>query len=1123
MCGIVGYIGERNAARIIMDGLRKLEYRGYDSAGIAVIDGGQLQVRKRVGKLQALAESLKEELFDGHIGIGHCLAPDTLIQLADGRVLPIAEIEGEVTVLSLDPTTLQLVPRQAFVFRHHAPETLLEIRTPSSSVTCTTEHRMITIDAETGDLQERYASEIQPGDLFLFVKRVPVHSVARPLTFPHVQPRRYWSLPETAVGALRDAATTSGLSRATLAERAGISLATVNHLLANERNARESYLESLCSVLELPFPPEDAQPIHSHHGNFVRLPEIATPELLQVLGYFWGDGHAHERSVRWKDRRREVLEYYQTLVADIFGIAGRIVHIPNVQAWLLEVNSRDLACWLREHVVNRRKELLSAIGQQPDDELAAFLKGIFDAEGCPARAAGQLSLRMTDVDVVQRAQQWLLRLGISSSLMIEPPAPQHRRFKAAAGLFISSAESLQRFAKAIGFSASDKQQELSAIIHQKRPGFTISSKAIPLRKPLLLRRLVAKGVPSTALRPFRGEGYLTEAQGQKLVELLKTYPATENVRTLLQRYLDGDVVFQEVQAVCEVLAPDSSVYDLEVPGTQNFIANGLISHNSRWATHGKPSDRNAHPHADATGQVVVVQNGIVENFRELRAGLEAEGVEFKSDTDTEVIVHLVSRHYQGGRSLAEAVRLALGQLRGPSAVVALSSREPGTLVTARLGNAGGVAVGYGDGEMFIASDMPAILEHTRRMVFLENRQMAVLTRDGATFSTLDGQPLQPEIHTIPWDPISAAKGEYKHFMQKEIYEQANSLTDTIRGRVDLGRGEVYLEEVTLAPERAQGLTQLVSVACGTSYHSELVGQFMFEQLARLPVRVDYASEFRYRDPVIDGRTLLLAITQSGETVDTLAAMEEGRDRGSHLAVIVNVIGSQAARVSDSVIYMHAGPEIGVASTKAFTASIVDQYLLAIHLGMLRGALSVERCRALLDDLARLPALVGQLLELSRKGIYEELAQTFFQHTDFLYLGRGINFPIALEGALKLKEISYIHAEGYPAGEMKHGPIALIDERMPVVAIATQDRVYDKMLSQIEQVKARGGIVIAVATEGDDFITTKADHVLYVPPTSELLTPVLSVIPLQLLAYHIAVRRGADVDQPRNLAKSVTVE
>ena len=544
---------------------------------------------------------------------------------------------------------------------------------------------------------------------------------------------------------------------------------------------------------------------------------------------------------------------------------------------------------------------------------------------------------------------------------------------------------------------------------------------------------------------------------------------------------------------------------------------------TRWATHGKPSRRNAHPHPSRDGDVVVVQNGIVENFRELRAELESEGIEFRSDTDTEVIVHLISLYYRDGRDLAEATRLALAHLRGPSAVVVLSSREPDRLVTARLGNAGGVTIGYGDGEMFIASDMPAILEHTRRITFLESRQMAVVTQFGANFYGLDGAPLSAQVHTVAWDPVSAAKGEYRHFMQKEIYEQAQTLTDTIRGRVDFSTGDVELEHVTLTAERARALTQVITVACGTSYFAGLVGQFMFEELAHLPVRVDYGSEFRYRNPIVDDKTLFLAITQSGETVDTLAAMEEARAKGAHLASIVNVVGSQAARLADSMVTMQAGPEIGVASTKAFTASLVDQYLLAIHLGARRGALGGQRRRQLLDDLARLPALAGRVLDMAQQQRYEQLAQRFHDYNNFLFLGRGINYPIALEGALKLKEISYIHAEGYPAGEMKHGPIALIDERMPVVTIAVQDPVYDKMISQIEQVKARNGIVIAVATEGDEFIKTKADYVLYVPPAPPLLTPILSVLPLQLLAYHMAVWRGCDVDQPRNLAKSVTVE
>ncbi len=542
---------------------------------------------------------------------------------------------------------------------------------------------------------------------------------------------------------------------------------------------------------------------------------------------------------------------------------------------------------------------------------------------------------------------------------------------------------------------------------------------------------------------------------------------------------------------------------------------------TRWATHGEPSRRNAHPHVGLTGQVAVVHNGIIENFLPLRHKLEAEGRCFASETDTEVVVHLVEGYMAGGADLETAVRRALTQVKGASAFVFLSSREPDRLVAARLGNAGGLTIGVGEGEMFFASDIPAIMEHTRDMIFLEDRQLAVITRDGACVTTLTGEPVVTEVYTIPWDPVAAAKEPYRHFMQKEIYEQARSITDTIRGRADFDAGQVRLEHLELSPEDAQALERVIIVACGTSAYAGLVGKFILESLARVPVEVDYGSEFRYRDPIINGNTAVLAITQSGETVDTLAAMEEARKKGARLWTIVNVIGSQAMRLSDGYILMHAGPEIGVASTKAFTTSLVDLYLLGCYLGELRGTLTGERLRATVDDLARLPDLMGHVLEPNE--VYNTLAWRFYDREHFLYLGRGINYPIALEGALKLKEISYIHAEGYPAGEMKHGPIALIDEAMPVVAVAARDHVYDKMISQIEQVKARGGIVIALATEGDSDIAAKADYVLYAPATPALLSPVINVVPLQLLAYHLAVRRGCDVDQPRNLAKSVTVE
>ncbi len=542
---------------------------------------------------------------------------------------------------------------------------------------------------------------------------------------------------------------------------------------------------------------------------------------------------------------------------------------------------------------------------------------------------------------------------------------------------------------------------------------------------------------------------------------------------------------------------------------------------TRWATHGEPCQRNAHPHLGVTGSVAVVHNGIIENFRSLRRDLEAQGREFTSETDTETVVHLVESYLGEGADLQTAVRRALTHIKGSSAFVFLSRHEPDRLVAARLGNAGGLTIGVGDGEMFVASDIPAILEHTRDMIFLEDRQMAVITRDGVQVSGLAGEPLDAEMHTIPWDPVSAAKGTYRHFMQKEIYEQARSVTDTIRGRARFDQGRVRLENLRLTQAEAASLDKVVVVACGTSAYAGLVGKFIIEALARVPVEVDYGSEYRYRDPIIDQRTAVLAITQSGETVDTLAAMEEGREKGARLWSIVNVIGSQAQRMSDGHILMHAGPEIGVASTKAFTASLVDLYLLGLYLGERRGVLGSQRLGQGVDALGMLPDLVGRVLDHGDE--YERLAHTFYDREHFLYLGRGINYPIALEGALKLKEISYIHAEGYPAGEMKHGPIALIDEAMPVVAIATRDRVYDKMISQVEQVKARDGIVIVLANEGDETVVDKADHVLYAPEVPALLSPVVNVIPLQLLAYHLAVRRGCDVDQPRNLAKSVTVE
>jgi glucosamine--fructose-6-phosphate aminotransferase (isomerizing) len=542
---------------------------------------------------------------------------------------------------------------------------------------------------------------------------------------------------------------------------------------------------------------------------------------------------------------------------------------------------------------------------------------------------------------------------------------------------------------------------------------------------------------------------------------------------------------------------------------------------TRWATHGEPVTRNAHPHVGMTGDVVVVHNGIVENFLEIKAYLQSNGTKFNSDTDTESIVHLIEKEIGKGMSLEEAVVNTLKMIRGAHGIVVLSNKEPDKIICARLGNAGGVVIGIGKGEMFVASDLPAILEHTRKVSFLESGQYAIITREGYKVKNLEGENCKLDETIISWDPVSAEKGEYRHFMQKEIHEQVRSLNDTLAGRVDFEKGKINLDSMNLTEDFVKSLQRIYITACGTASYAGMLGELYIEHFARIPVEVDVASEFRYRNPIVDEHTAVLAISQSGETADTLAAMEEARSKGGKLWSIVNAIGTQVMRIADGTISMQSGPEIGVASTKAFTAPIVDQYLLAILLGQMNGKLSDEDAYQAIQDLRVLPDIVGRLLD--REEEVKKVAEDLRDIQNSLYLGRGINMPIAYEGALKLKEITYIHAEAYPAGEMKHGPIALIDESMPVVAIAPRDPWYEKMISQIEQVKARNGVVIAVATEGDDRVAELADHVLWIPEMPWLLSPIACVIPLQLLAYHIATIRGLDVDQPRNLAKSVTVE
>jgi glucosamine--fructose-6-phosphate aminotransferase (isomerizing) len=594
------------------------------------------------------------------------------------------------------------------------------------------------------------------------------------------------------------------------------------------------------------------------------------------------------------------------------------------------------------------------------------------------------------------------------------------------------------------------------------------------------------------------------------------------LRRLEYRGYDSAGVAVQENGTLEVLRAEGKLDNLAaIVTTHPAPGHSGIGH-TRWATHGRPNEQNAHPHVDCRGVTAVIHNGIIENFEALKAPLVAKGHKFTSETDTEVAVHLLEDELAHGLTLDEAALAVLPRLEGAAALAFISAKDPGKIVAARISNAGGVIVGYGEGENFLASDAPALLEHTRKVSFLDHGEVAIITKDAVTFRAITGEKIDKKIETITWDPIAAAKSGYKHFLLKEINEQPRAISDTLLGRVERSSGRVVFDDNLKMDEAfVRGIPRLSFVACGTASYAALVGKYLIERLARIPCDVEIASEYRYRQPAVTKGQLVVAVTQSGETVDTLAAMEEAKKQGARLLSVVNVVGSQASRVSDDVIYLHAGPEISVASTKAYAAMLVDLYLFAIYLGQRRGTLDHDRSRKLLAEAFHLPTLVDAVLQEEPK--VRALAYRYHAARNFLFLGRGVNYPTALEGALKLKELSYIHAEGTAAGEMKHGTNALIDEDLPVVAIALKDSVYKKIRSNMEEVRARAGVVIAIATDGDDEITGKADEIIRIPVVEELLSPVLAVVPLQLLAYHIADRRGNDVDQPRNLAKAVTVE
>jgi glucosamine--fructose-6-phosphate aminotransferase (isomerizing) len=576
----------------------------------------------------------------------------------------------------------------------------------------------------------------------------------------------------------------------------------------------------------------------------------------------------------------------------------------------------------------------------------------------------------------------------------------------------------------------------------------------------------------------------------------------------------GLVLAEKNGLVCEKSVGKIANLEMQVNGKPYEATEGIA--HTRWATHGEPTVINAHPHLDSKDKIALVHNGIIENYRTLKSFLENHGHHFKTQTDTEILVHLIEEYYEG--DLTEAVRIALSQVEGTYGIAVIASHEPGKIVAARQGSP--LVVGHGERENFVASDVSAILAYTNRAVYLQEGEIVTVTASGYEITTKEKLARAPRIEEISWTLDMIEKGGYDHFMQKEIHEQPMTLRNAIRGRLNFDTGMPRLNGLNLQYDELRNIDRIIITACGTSWHAALIGEYVIEELARVPVEVEYASEFRYRSPVINPGTTVLVISQSGETLDTMAALREAKNKGATVLGICNVVGSSIARETDGGVYIHAGPEIGVASTKAFTSQVMVLYVIALLLARMR-QMSVQQGMEYMQYLKEIPEQAEKILQAEQQ--IKEIAAQYYQKNNFLYLGRGVNFPTALEGALKLKEISYIHAEGYPAAEMKHGPIALIDENMPVVVIALKHSVYDKVLANIEEIRARNGKVVAIASEGDTEIADKVNHVIYIPATTPLFTPILAVIPLQLLAYHIAVLRGCHIDQPRNLAKSVTVE
>ncbi len=1116
MCGIIGYAGPRSAAPLVLDGLKQLEYRGYDSWGIACIDaeggsGSKARSMKKTGKIGLVSEGDVSSL-SGCVSIGHCLHPDTLIQLADGGIVKACKLPGATKVLSFDAEKLGFEEKSASSFSHDAPLELVFLKSASFSVKCTPQHKMFVF--EDGKIVEKKAGNIKRGDLLVCANTIKVKGKEQALE--SVRIKRYYAVSREASEHITTQMRKKKLSAAQAAALSGVSEAAIKHALHRERNLREDFLNALALTLEL-----DKSLFHSIdsiHGKFVELPNKTSYELMQFLGYMIGDGTVGKRGVRFKDANEALLAKYEKLGRELFSIRGRIVKIPEANAFLLELNSLALRQWLEKNFLKacskgRKKGVPEIVGKTTEKEVAGFLRGLFDAEGSVNLKSRQITLVMTNEEITRTIQMLLLRFSIISSF-----GEHDTKWGPSFSVSLNNKEAVKKFMEEIGFNSEEKNFKANKVLEALKKSSCTSFKT-PFGKEELRASSLSE-LPVKLRKTIQGNGLLRNETAEKLVYAAKANGADNTIVSQLEAYLESQVFFQRVVEARIIASDTETVFDLSVPGPENFVANGLLSHNSRWATHGLVTNENAHPHACCKGEIFVVHNGIIENYAEIRAELQRKGHAFASQTDTEVIPHLIEEEQAKGATLEKAVLAAARRLQGAFALAVASSREPNTLIGVKKDSPLVVGLGEHNGreEVFVASDVLAFLKHTKRAVFLNDGEAVVAKRDAgagsagawhAEFKDFNGRTLQKQVSLVKWDAAQASRGGYPHFMLKEIFEQPRALRDAA-----MQDGQA-LREFASELKRAE---RIVCIACGTARHAAVIGQHLVARLTGKRMEVIIASEAPYFADWLDEKCVLLCVSQSGETADVLEVVRQAKargERGPRVLSIVNAVGSTLARLSDRALYINCGPEIAVAATKSFSNQLALFYLIAFAMAG-RETEGAQRVREAAD-------LVEKTIaenDAKTKVLAAELAK----RESVYFIGRGVNFPVALEGALKLKEVSYIHAEGMPAGELKHGTLALVTQGTPVVLLNPGDYTHADTLNNGREAKARGAKLIGVSDEKndayDDFVRLpKMDG----NEDAELFYPLLEAIPLQLLAYHASVARGLDPDKPRNLAKSVTVK